>query len=45
LSRLTPLIAQVSDEIHNEERRVELVNKIVLLAKMGLQSAGLPMLS
>lgn len=41
VSKLPELINQVSGVIANEEERVNLINKIISLTKMGLHATGL----
>ena len=45
LSQLSALVAQVENEIDNESKRTELVKKVIGLAKIGLNAAGLPIAS
>ncbi|MFQ5772894.1 MAG: hypothetical protein ACE5GS_00100 [Kiloniellaceae bacterium] len=42
LSQLRMLTQQVEQEIQNERKRGELVDKILLIAKSGLKAAGVP---
>ena len=42
LSQLSDLISQVQEEIANEKNRAALVQKVIVLAKIGLKAAGLP---
>ena len=42
LSQLSSLISQVQEEIDNEKNRAALVQKVIVLAKIGLKAAGLP---
>lgn len=42
LSQLNRLTKSVGEEIENEKKRVELVDKIIAVAKSGLKATGLP---
>lgn len=42
LSQLPNLASKVNEEIDNEQKRVALVQKVIVLAKIGLKAAGLP---
>ncbi len=43
ISKIPALVNQVDDVIEKEKKRVELVNQIVAIARMGLKAAGLPL--
>ena len=42
LSKLTDLIREVQQEIHNESKRTKALQKIIGLVKIGANAAGIP---